>query len=55
MDLFMCTPPYVHIDLLPSLELVHHCVYPLPCTHEQTFKKEIQHLVDIEILKEYGA
>ncbi len=45
----------VHIDLLLGLEPVHHRAYPVPCTHEQTFKKELQRMIDFGILKECGA
>ncbi len=45
----------VHINLLPSLEPAHHRAYLVPCIHEQTFKKELQHLVHIGILEEFDA
>ncbi len=41
----------VHIDLLPGLQHVPHQAYPLPWAHEQTFKKELQHMVDMEFSK----
>ncbi len=41
----------VHIDLLPGSKLVHHRAYPILCVHEQIFKKELQHMVDIDILE----
>ncbi len=44
-----------NIDLLLVLELVQHCMYPVPCAYEQTFKKKFQHIVDIGILDECGA
>ncbi len=37
----------VHIDLSPGLEPVYHCVYAALCVNDQTFKKELQHIVDI--------
>ncbi len=42
----------VHIDLLPKLV---HRAYPVPWVQEQTFKKELQHMVDIGILEECRA
>ncbi len=56
-DRSLCVYPHqkVHIDLLPGLELVHHCAYPVPRAHEQKSKKELQHMVDIGILVECSA
>ncbi len=45
----------IHLDLLPGSEPVHHKAYPVPCAHEQTFKKELQQMVGIGILKACGV
>ncbi len=45
----------VHIALLPGSKLVHHHAYLVPQAHKQTFKKKLQHMVDIGILEECGA
>ncbi len=52
-----CVYPHqkVHIDLLPGLKPVHHCAYLVPQVHKQTFKKELQQMVDIGILEECRA
>ncbi|KAL7449313.1 hypothetical protein ACHAXS_000197 [Conticribra weissflogii] len=47
--------PKVQIELLPGLEPVHHCAYQLPYAYEQTFKKELQHIIDTGILEECSA
>ena len=41
----------VHIDLKPGAKLVHHCDYPVPLVHQQTFKKELNHMVKLGIFK----
>ncbi len=41
----------VHIDLKPGAKPVHHCAYPVPCVHQQTFKNELIHIVDLCILE----
>ncbi len=45
----------VHIDLKPGTKFVHHCAYPVPHVHRQTFKKEIDHMVELGILAPCGA
>ncbi len=45
----------VHIDLLSESEAEHHQAFPVPHAHERTFKKELQDMVGIAILEEYGA
>ncbi len=43
----------VHIDLKPGAKPVHHNAYPFPHIHRQTFKKELEHMVELGILKPY--
>ncbi len=45
----------VHIDLKPGAKPVHHCTYPVPHVHCQTFKKELDHMVELGILEPCGA
>ncbi len=45
----------VHIELKPGAKPVHHCAYPVPHLHCQTFKKELDHMVELSILKPCGA
>ncbi len=45
----------VHVDFLPGSKPVHHRAYPVPWVHKQTFKKELQHMVDNQILEECRA
>ncbi len=40
----------VHIDLKPGAKPVNHCAYPVPHVHCQTFKKELDHMVELGIL-----
>ncbi len=41
----------VHIDLKPRAKPVHHHAYPVPHVHWQTFKKELDHMVNLGILE----
>ncbi len=45
----------VHIYLKPGAKPVHHCTYPVPHVHWQTFKKELNHMVELGILAPWGA
>ena len=45
----------VHIDLKPGAKPVHHRAYPVPHVHRQTFKKELDHMVELGILEPCGA
>ncbi len=45
----------VHIDLEPGEKLVHHCAYPVPHVHHQTFKKELDHMVELTIIEPFWA
>ena len=40
----------VHIELIPDAKPVHVHPYPVPCVHLQTFKHELDHLVEIGVL-----
>ena len=39
-----------HIDIDKSMEPVHARAYPVPCIHLETFKTEVQHLVELRVL-----
>ncbi len=56
-DCFLAVYPKkkAHIDLKPGAKLVNHCTYPVPHLHQQTFKKELNHMVKLGILKLCGA
>ena len=45
----------VHIDLKPNAVPVHHRAYPVPHLHRDTFKKELNHMVNIGIITPCGA
>jgi hypothetical protein len=45
----------VHIDIDPNVKPVHARPYPVPKVHLQTFKKELDHLVEIGVLAPQGA
>ena len=45
----------VHIELKPGAKPVHHHAYPVPHLHRQTFKKELDHMVELGILEPCGA
>jgi hypothetical protein len=40
----------VHIDIDPNAKLMHSRPYPVPRIHLKTFKKELDHLVEIGVL-----
>ena len=40
----------MHIDLQPNASLVHKRSYPVPQVHLATFKRELDHLVEIGVL-----
>ncbi len=40
----------VHIDIDPNAKPVHSRPYPVPWIHLKTFKKELDHLVEIGVL-----
>ncbi|KAL7503921.1 hypothetical protein ACHAXN_001834 [Cyclotella atomus] len=44
-----------HIDLKPDARPVHRRAYPVPKLHEDTFKKEQEHLVCIGVLSPQGS
>lgn len=41
----------IHLDLEPDSKPYHAKPYPVPKVHEETFKKELRHLVDIGVLR----
>ncbi len=45
----------VHIDLKPRAKAVHYCTYHVPHIHQQTFKKELNHMAKLGILEPCGA
>ncbi len=45
----------VHIDLKSEAKLVNHHAYHLLYVHQQTFKKELDHTVELGILEPFCA
>ena len=45
----------IHIDIDPNARPVHRRAYPVPKLHEDTFKKELDHLVAIGVLSRQGS
>lgn len=48
------TKSKVHIDIDPSVTPRHFKPYPIPKMHLPTFKKELDHLVEIGVLEKAG-
>ena len=48
------TKTKIHIDLDPSIQPRHFKPYPIPKIHLPTFKKELDHLVEIGVLEKAG-
>ena len=44
----------LHLDIEPSATPVHSKPYAIPRTHDEAFKKELQHLVEIGVLRPCG-
>ena len=44
-----------HIDIDPDAKPVHARAYPVPRVHLQTFKKELDHLVELGVLAPQGS
>ena len=44
----------VHLDLVEGTEPVHSKPYAIPRTHDEAFRKELQHLVEIGVLRPCG-
>jgi hypothetical protein len=44
-----------HIDIDPDVKPVHARAYPVPRVHLQTFKKELDHLVELAVLAPQGS
>ena len=40
-----------HIEIDPDAKPVYSRPYPVPCIHLATFKKELDHLVELGVLK----
>jgi hypothetical protein len=45
----------IHLDLIPNSKPIHSCPYRVPIMHHEVFKKELKHLVEVEILEHCGA
>jgi len=39
-----------HIDINPEATPVHARAYPVPCIHLETFRRELNHLVELGVL-----
>jgi hypothetical protein len=44
----------LHLTLQEDAVPVHHKAFPAPHAHTEVFKKELQHLVKIGVLKQIG-
>jgi hypothetical protein len=49
-NLDICPHHKVHIGLIPGAKPVHSQLYPVPHVHLDTFKNELDHLIEIGVL-----
>ncbi len=55
-DGFLGVYPHKKVHIVkPGAKPVHHHAYPVPHVHRQTFKKELDHMVELGILEPCGA